>query len=424
MSNEKYITLSQLLTNIRQTLAQAFPLGVWISAEIGSLNVNRYSGHCYMELIEKSSEGGSSSTPQARVQAAVWRSRWGLLSAHFASATGMPLAEGMKVLLKVSVNFHEAYGLSLVVNDIDPTYTLGERAAQRQQTIEQLRADGVFDLNKALELPTIVQRIAIVSSATAAGLQDFMRHIEASPWQFYPTLYEATMQGSTAEESIIAALGRIAEADEEYDAVVVIRGGGSQSDLECFNSYAICANLAQFPLPIITGIGHDRDESVADLVAHTALKTPTAVADFLVERIGGFMGEAEYTYEAIVTTTNALLTGHTQRLERNAALISSGTQALLRRIDVRLEGATQRLSAATTRLIDAHQSRLERIEAQVEGNNPRRILALGFAVVRSGGKALTNTEGIVVGDSIDITMADGTATAQVTNISKPESNNN
>lgn len=415
MSSEKYITLSQLLAGVRQTLAQAFPLGVWISAEVGGLNVNRYSGHCYMELIEK---GDNATTPQARVQAAVWRSKWSALAAYFESATGMPLAAGMKVLLKVSVNFHEAYGLSLVVSDIDPAYTLGEQAAQRQRTIAQLTDDGVMELNKSLPLPTVVQRVAIISSATAAGLQDFRNHIEASPWRFEVELFDAIMQGHTAEESIIGALERIAEREDDFDAVVVIRGGGSQTDLECFNAYGLCSHLAQLPLPIITGIGHDRDTSVADLVAHTALKTPTAVADFLVERAGGFMGEAEYTYEAVCKGAEALLNAHAQRLDRNGAHIQSSASALLRRLEVRLEGAALRVQSGAARIVESERSRLGRIEAQVEGNNPRRILSLGFAIVRAGGKALTSADTLAVGQTIDITLADGSATAQVTQIDK------
>ena len=415
MSSEKYITLSQLLAGIRQTLAQAFPLGVWISAEVGALNVNRYSGHCYLELIEK---GESSTTPQARVQAAVWRSKWGALSSYFESSTGMPLAAGMKVLLKVSVNFHEAYGLSLVVSDIDPAHTLGEQAALRQQTIAQLTDDGVMELNKSLPLPTVVQRVAVISSATAAGLQDFRNHIEASPWCFDLTLFEATMQGATAEGAIIEALEQIADRQDDFDAVVVIRGGGSQTDLECFNAYELCSNLAQFPLPIITGIGHDRDTSVADLVAHTALKTPTAVADFLVERVAGFMGEAEYTYEAVCKSAEMLLTTHNQRLDRNGAHIQSGTSALLRRLEVRLEGAALRLQSGAARVVESERSRLGRIEAQVEGNNPSRILSLGFAIVRSAGKVLTDTDHLEVGQNVEITLADGTASATITEVKK------
>ena len=226
------------------------------------------------------------------------------------------------------------------------------------------------------------------------------------------------MQGHTAEESIIGALERIAEREDDFDAVVVIRGGGSQTDLECFNAYGLCSHLAQFPLPIITGIGHDRDTSVADLVAHTALKTPTAVADFLVERVAGVMGEAEYTYEAVCKGAEALLNTHAQRLDRNGAHIQSSASALLRRLEVRLEGAALRVQSGAARIVESERSRLGRIEAQVEGNNPRRILSLGFAIVRAGGKALTSADTLAVGQTIDITLADGSATAQVTQIDK------
>lgn len=415
MTTEKHITLSELLADVRRTLAERFPLGVWICAEVGEIKENRYSGHCYMELIEK---GDNDGTPKAKASAAVWRSRWGMLSAHFRAATGAPLAAGMKVLLKVSVTFHEAYGLSLVVSDIDPAYTIGEQEQRRRQTIEQLTAEGVIDLNKTLLLPTVVQRVAVISSATAAGYQDFMNHLATSPYRIDTTLFEAIVQGSAAEQSIIEALGRVADREEEFDAVAILRGGGSQSDLGCFNAYPLSAHIAQFPLPVLTGIGHDKDTSVADIVAHTALKTPTAVADFLLERIGGFHSEVEYAYERITSASSALLESHRTRLERNHALVRTLAEGLLRRMEVRLERASVELHHSVARLLEAHKARLERAEVQVEASSPKRIMALGFAVVRQGGKALKSVNEVAVGESIEITLADGTARADITETTK------
>lgn len=415
MLHEKHITLSELLADVRRTLAERFPLGVWICAEVGEIKENRYSGHCYMELIEK---GDNDGTPKAKASAAVWRSRWGMLSAHFQAATGEPLSAGMKVLLKVSVTFHESYGLSLVVNDIDPAYTIGEQEQRRRQTIEQLTAEGVIDLNKTLDFPTVIQRIAVISSATAAGYQDFMNHLAASPYRIEATLFEAIVQGAAAEQSIIDALGRVADREEEFDAVAILRGGGSQSDLGCFNAYPLSAHIAQFPLPVLTGIGHDKDTSVADLVAHTALKTPTAVADFLVERITGYHSEIEYAYERILTASSALLESHRTRLERNNALVCTLAEGLLRRMEVKLERASVELHHSVARLIEAHKARLERAEVKVEASSPQRILAMGFSVVRQGGRALTSADNIEVGNIVEIVFADGKATATITDKTK------
>ncbi len=284
MSDRKHITLLQLQTLIKGKLDEAIPLPFWVVAEISELKVN-YSGHCYLELVEK---GGTNQVPKARVSAVVWRNTWGALRPYFASATGSELTEGMQVLMRVSVSYHELYGLSLVVSDIDPLYTLGDMERQRQETILRLQQEGVFDINRSLELPPVVQRVAVVSSANAAGYQDFMNELAAGGYRFEVTLFDAVMQGHAAEESIINALERVGEDMEKYDVVVVIRGGGSQSDLAAFDSYRLAGHIAQFPLPVVTGIGHDKDQSVADLVACVPLKTPTAAAAWLVAGLAEF----------------------------------------------------------------------------------------------------------------------------------------
>ncbi len=412
MTPEKHITLADLLSDVKRTLAERFPLGVWISAEIGELKENRYSGHCYLELIEKAEKDG---TPKAKASAAIWRSRWGALASYFREATGRDLAVGMSVLLKVSVSFHEAYGLSLVISDIDPAYTLGEGERRKRETIAALEADGIMELNGSLPFPLVIGRIAVISSATAAGLQDFRNHLTDSPYRIEAELFEAFVQGTAAEESIIAALGQIAGREEEFDAVAIIRGGGSQSDMECFNSYALCSHIAQFPLPIITGIGHDKDTSVADLVAARALKTPTAVADYLVALADGVYSEAESLYERIGATAQHQLSAHSARLAQSSAKLLGGCSALLGAMNSGLQRAEAELHHATERLIDGHRNRLAVAESAVKASSPERILSMGFAVVRKGNKALRDVAQLSEGDRVEITLAGGTRNAIITN---------
>ncbi|MBQ8272028.1 MAG: exodeoxyribonuclease VII large subunit [Tidjanibacter sp.] len=411
MPTEKHITLSELLAGVKIALAERFPLGVWISAEIGELKENRYSGHCYLELIEKGEREG---TPKAKASAAIWRSRWGIIESHFRATTGTTLAAGMKVLLKVSVSFHEAYGLSLVVSDIDPSYTLGENEKRRREVIAALTADGVIDLNHQLARPPLFQRVAVISSATAAGLQDFHNHLAESPYCISYTLFEAIMQGAAAEESIIAALGEVAEREEEFDCVALLRGGGSQSDLACFNSYSLCSHIAQFPLPVLTGIGHDKDTSVADMVAAESLKTPTAVADYLVGRIDGYVAEVESLYERIGQTAGAVLAAHNNRLVLCGTKLQAGTQRLLGSLGLQLERAQMRLAHAAERTLADHAGKLATLEAKVLAASPERILNMGFALVRSGGKSVSDASLLHEGDTIEIALAKGSVEATVT----------
>ena len=411
MSPEKHITLSELLSDVKRTLAERFPLGVWICAEIGELKENRYSGHCYLELIEK---GEKDTTPTAKASAAIWRSRWAGIASHFRIATGCDLAAGMSVLLKVSVTFHEAYGFSLVVSDIDPAYTLGENERRKRETIAALEADGVIDLNRSLPFPTVVQHVAVISSATAAGLQDFRNHLAESPYAISTTLFEAIVQGSTAEESIIAALGEIAEREDEFDVVALIRGGGSQSDLDCFNSYALSAHIAQFPLPVLTGIGHDKDSSVADLVAARALKTPTAVADFITGLAEGFHSEVEGHYEQIAQLAIHNITTHANRLALCGAKLVGATTSLLATANLSLSRSEMTLRHSSLMAIERAEARLRNAEAQTIAASPQRILSMGFAMVRKGGKNITSAGDLTTGDRVEITLAEGTSQAIIT----------
>ena len=276
------LTLFQLTNLIRETIEDKLSKTYLVIAEIQSIMQNR-TGHCYLELVEKSQ---TDDKIISQVRANIWASQWRIIKPYFETATGRAMESGLKILVKVRVTFHELYGLSLNILDILPEYTLGELEMQRKLTIKQLQDDGVFDMNRELQLPMLVQKIAVISSAGAAGYGDFVNQLKNNSfgYKFYTSLFEAAMQGNTAEPSIIEQLNKILQFTDFFDCVVIIRGGGSKTDLACFDSLRLCQNICQFPLPVITGIGHDRDESVADLVANTHLKTPTAVAQFLIDR--------------------------------------------------------------------------------------------------------------------------------------------
>ena len=425
MTESQHITLRELQRRVKSALEGQFALPLWVSAEISEIKVN-YSGHCYLELVEK---GGDNGVPTAQARAVVWRSNYPRIAGYFEAETGQRLAAGIKILAKALVTYHELYGFSLQITDIDPSYTLGDMERQRQQTIAQLQQEGVWDMNREAPMPAVVQRVAIVSSANAAGYQDFCKELARSPYRFELTLFDAFMQGEAAEESIIEALCNVAARPEKFDAVVLIRGGGSRSDLNCFNAYRLCAHVAQFPLPVVTGIGHDKDTSVADMVAHTALKTPTAVAGWLVDRaaqVDAWLDRAavqlhDTTVEAMRRAELQLerLTGELRRrsdelvarrrlqLERLAGELSQRCATLVARQRLLLEGAARELPRAVGELLTRQRNRLAAAGELVEARSPRRILKLGFAVVRTGGRAIASVRGIAGGTPLEIEVADG-----------------
>jgi len=284
--DSQQLSLFQLQGMIKNALENALPESYWVVAEISELTVNR-SGHCYLDLVETDSANNIT----ARMRATIWSYTFRMLKPYFESTTGQSFSEGIKVLLNATVEYHEVYGLSLNIRDIDPSYTLGDMARQRRAIIARLEEDGVLSMNKELEMPIVPQRIAIISSPTAAGLQDFLDQLHNNPKQirFYTKLFPAVMQGKEAPSSMMAALDRIFDYEDFFDVVVIIRGGGAQVDLAAFDNYDLAFHITQFPLPVITGIGHDKDDSVADLVAHTRMKTPTAVAEFLISTADGFL---------------------------------------------------------------------------------------------------------------------------------------
>ncbi len=408
---QTYLSLSELQQLVKQTLHERFALPLWVSAEIAELKVNR-SGHCYLELVEK---GGDNGVPLAQSRAVVWRTAYPRIAGYFEAETGERLAAGLKILAKVTVTYHELYGFSLQITDIDPAYTLGDMERQKQQTIARLQQEGVWEMNRELEIPPVVQRIAVVSSAGAAGYQDFCKELDKSPYHFQPTLFEAFMQGVAAEDSIVAALCAVAERSEEFDAVVVIRGGGSASDLNCFNAYRLCTHIAQFPLPVLTGIGHDKDVSVADMVAHTSLKTPTAVAGWLVERMmqvdGWFEDAARQLYDA----TKAAMHTSEMGLERLAGGLRQAAGEVLIRRRMHYETLAEQLTEAVRNFLTRQSLRLDSVQESVLGRSPERILKLGFAIVRTDGKAVRSVQQIASGQILEIEVSDGKIEATVEN---------
>ena len=406
MTTRPHITLVELQRRIKMTLSEQFALPVWVSAEVADLKVN-YSGHCYLELIEKDhkSENG---VPTAQVRAVIWRSSYSRIAAYFEAETGQRLAPGIRILAQVLISYHELYGLSLQITDIDSAYTLGEMEQQRQKTIARLQEEGVWEMNRAVPMPLLVQRLAVVSSAQAAGYQDFCKELGRSGYRFDLTLFDAVMQGTAAEESILMALGRVAEQQEEFDAVVIVRGGGSTTDLNCFNAYRLSSHVAQFPLPVLTGIGHDKDQSVVDMVAHLPLKTPTAVAGWLIERMSSIEGWLEGAAQQLHDITTTRMREAELRLEQQLGDVRRLTMERTIQEKLRLEAAERLLPERIETLLRFEQQRLERAEEVVESRSPQQILKLGFAILRGEERAIRTTEELKQHTRLKVELSDGT----------------
>ena len=421
------LSLFELNSLVREAIEEYVTDEYWVEAELASAHES--GGHCYMELIQK--EDGSN-TPIARASARCWRSTWALLKPHFERETGQTLRGGLKVLLQVYPQFHENFGFSWIVMDIDPTYTLGDMARRRQEIIRRLKEEGVFDLNKELELPLFAQHIAVISSDSAAGYGDFCKQLSENKqgFKFAVELFSAVMQGEQVEQTVIAALNEINERREDFDCVVIIRGGGSTSDLSGFDTLALAENVANFPLPVITGIGHDRDESVLDMVSHTRVKTPTAAAAFLIEHLQdvySLIVEAEEDVIRCVTDRlqkerlridrliellpkqlAAFLTAQHARLGRLIELLPRQTAACLtgQRGNLDLLAATMRSVLERRMLQENH--RMELLEHRVDAVNPEKLLQRGYSITRSNGRVVRSPEQLKAGDEIETTMEKGT----------------
>ena len=417
-SSHESLTLYDLMRMVRGSVESRFSDPVWISAEISELKLNR-SGHCYLNLVEK---GATDGAPRAEARAMIWRSSYNTITSSFESATGTPLSAGIKVLVRVVVTFHEIYGLSLQIIDIDPSYTLGEVERRRRETIARLQEDGVWDMNRELELSRPTLRIAIISSATAAGYRDFMQEIGRCNYRFKITLFESLMQGDGGENSVINALGAIADREEEFDVVAIIRGGGSTSDLALFDSYRIASHIAQFPLPVVTGIGHDKDVSVADMVAHTSCKTPTAVATLFMELANQEMNYIAALAAEIKLIAERNLANENLRIVRYSGDISRLALEYLQREEHSVQLLKHELFTEAKSRINNELQRIERAEAIVESHSVENILQLGFALLRSGTHSIRRTSDVSIGESINIELYDGSISAEIKDINTTKNN--
>ncbi len=404
------LSLYELGRLIRLTLSRGLPDAYWVRAELSEVR-EAYNGHCYIELVQKAERGNAL---VAKARGTIWASIYNMLRPYFENATGQRFAAGINVLMQVTVDYHEQYGLSLTVHDIDPTYTLGDMARRRREILRQLEAEGVLTLNKELHMPLLPQRIAVISAAGAAGYGDFCDQLMNNPYgfAFYPRLFPAVMQGDKVESSIIAALDTIAAERDHWDVVVIIRGGGATSDLSGFDTYPLAANCAQFPLPIITGIGHERDDTVLDTVAHTRVKTPTAAAEYLI----GALADAAAHHEALV---HRLTMGLTQRLHREeqrlqqlATRLPAGFAIMQARQQHRMAQIESTLHTALQHTLIKQQHRLELLEKAVESASPSHILKRGYTITRCNGKVVTSASKVPQGAILTTEWADGTVTSE------------
>ena len=426
--DKQALSLVELNQRIRMTLEQAFPDTYWVRAEMSDVRENGASGHCYLEFIEKDPRSGQL---LAKVRGAIWAKTFRLLKPYFEMETGQRFVSGLKVLVRVTVDFHELYGLSLTVVDIDPAYTLGDMARKRLEIIRQLQEEGVFELNKELPLPLLPRRIALISSPTAAGYEDFMNQLthNRAGYPFYVKLFPALMQGERTEESVIAALDRIYAHQELFDVVALLRGGGATSDLNSFDSYLLAANCAQFPLPILTGIGHERDDTVVDLVAHTRLKTPTAVAEFLIARMDQAAQTVEELQQTMTQSASVRLLQEKQRLqsyatrlpalvgqrmERNRTLLHqlgaklpTMAQGFVERKRAMVDRLVMQLRNATTTHLAEKQRFLQLQEQFVRMASPDYILRRGYSLTLREGKIIKRAEELHVGEELTTRFMDG-----------------
>lgn len=409
---EHNLTLLDLQRMVRHTLEGRFNEPLWISAEISELKVNR-SGHCYLNLVEK---GATDGAPRAEARAVIWRSAYAPMASMFEVATGATLRAGLRVLVRVMVTYHEIYGFSLQIIDLDPRYTLGEVERRRRETIAHLQEEGVWDMNRELELNRPTLRIAIVSSNTAAGYQDFMNEIRRSTYRFNTTLFSSLMQGDAAEESIISALHAIAEREEEFDVVAIIRGGGSTSDLALFDSYLIATHVAQFPLPIFSGIGHDKDISVVDMVAHTALKTPTAVATKLVEMADYEMNIIDSFASDIAAMVDNRLYQEDMRIYQLGTDIERRSTAHINDCHKHIELIQSALHSRLELIFSTEEQRLSEATRALKSYSIDNILRLGFAVARSEDRVIKSVTSHNIGENIEVELLDGVIGAEIKSI--------
>ena len=401
---KEFVDLLELQHRLKQGVESLFPNRVWVKAEVSAIKA-RSGGHCYLELSQSNQKG-----LVAKSSAIIWSSKYRFIAPYFESVTGTPLQEGLVILVKVQVNYSELYGMSLIIDDINPEFSLGEKEQERQRTIQRLQEEGLMGLQKGLELPLLPYRLAVISAEDAAGYRDFMRHIEENPYgfKFETVLFPALMQGADCPSSIIAALDAVLDDMQEgakmdravqqyvgYDAVLILRGGGAKLDLACFDDYELAAVIAQYPLPVLTAIGHDQDFHVCDMVAHEYLKTPTALADYIVD----IYAREDERISSFETRIRLALSN---RLYREEALLDS---------------LAARIKGGFTLKISAMESALQVLQTRIQAADPRRILDRGYALALDGnGVVLKGAAGRRVGDKVSVMFADGTLHAEVVSV--------
>ena len=403
MNTERHITLFELNRLVREAIEDALPMEYWVEAELSECRESR--GHCYMELIQKDEQ---TATPIAKASAKCWANKWLTIRPYFERTTGQQLHAGMKVLLQVYPQFHEAYGFSWIVTDIDPTYTLGDMARKRQEIIQKLKAEGVFDLQKELQLPVFCQRIAVISSQTAAGYGDFCDQLADNPYgfKFETQLFPAIMQGEGVEQSIISALEQI--YDMPFDCVVIIRGGGATSDMSGFDTLALAENVANFPIPIITGIGHERDESILDMISHTRVKTPTAAAALLIDHLKGVLETIEGAQSMITHYVQQKLSIANSQLSIISEAIPRLFSIVKTRQEAKIDALYTRLPMLIERRLTSERHRLQLMDEKLKALDPTLLLARGYSITMHNGRAVKDASQLPPGAEIETRLAKGT----------------
>lgn len=426
------LTLFELNSLVRDVLETTLDSLFWVEAELSEAREVR--GHCYMELVQKDI---FSATPIARASAKCWKQRWQVLRPKFEGVTGQPLRAGMKVMLQVAVSFHEAYGFAWIVQDIDPTYTMGDMARKRLEIIRQLQQEGVFDMQKELTIPMFAQRVAVISSESAAGYGDFCSQLSNNDYgfKFYPRLFAAVMQGERVEQSVVAALNEINRHVDDFDVVVIIRGGGATADLSGFDTLELAENVANFPLPIITGIGHERDESILDMVSNTRVKTPTAAAAVLIDNLVAVLSCINDYERRVAMCVKQVMDKERRRLDRSAervpmlfSLVKTRQEARLDRLMSRMVSlvnhnvstAGHRLQLASANLLPLVERRLERannelgrLEFRVKALDPQLILRRGYSITLLDNKAVRHADQLKRGDHIVTRLEHGSVKSVV-----------
>ncbi|NOX19954.1 MAG: exodeoxyribonuclease VII large subunit [Nitrospirae bacterium] len=434
-----YLTLKELTTIIKSTIS-AISDEYWVVAEIAELRCNVNSGHCYLDLVEKEED-----RIVANIKGTIWRKTYQSISANFLESTGTELRAGIKILMLGKVSYHEVYGLSFNIREIDPAYTLGEMALKRKEIIARLTKEGIIDNNRQLSMPLVPQRIAIISSQTAAGYGDFLHKFESNPYgyKFRTKLFQAYVQGEQAEESILAALRKCKSQIDDFDLVVIIRGGGSQVDIHCFDSYQLAREIALFPIPVLTGIGHERDETVVDRVAHKRLITPTAVADFIIQKVRAFEESIDdltmrllRLTESVVNSEKHNINALAERLvsrsiqylknrkaDLNASVqrIHTNTILAVRMPSLRMKEYEQKIKIHSLHILNRANEALKAVEEKVRILSPENILKRGYSITLHNGKPIKDTLSLEAGDIIDTILYHGKIQSRVERLNNDNS---